>query len=159
MHKKDPVLNFSDTKNNIKLELSIVDYQFPNNKTDNWCLLKLNLSQENNIFITTDPAIEAMDLIDIINWFKCLSNYKLPKYGNLIFIEPCIEFKFIACHKDCVRISISLNNEMQPNFKLKQFGMTLPDHSLCFDLHSSDFYSIISNLESLLDIYPVRSKR
>lgn len=156
MSNQNPVLKFSDSENNIELELSIVGYQFPSDSTDNWCLLKASISQVDNIFVVNDPALEAMDLVAILNWFRCLSNRQLPRYGTLTFTEPCITFEFLACQENSVRIAISLSNEMQPDFKFKQFGIVLVDCSLCFDLDSNDFTQIIKNLEALIKLYPTR---
>ena len=158
MYKQTPIINFSDLKNDIRLELTVVGYQFPDESLDNWCLLNATISQENNVFVVNDPAIEAIDLVNILDWFKCIHNRQLPRYATLTFIEPCIEFNFIACCESYVRIAISLNNEMQPDFKFKQFGITLENCNLCFDLNLNDFNLIISNLESLVQLYPFRRK-
>ncbi len=45
MYKQTPIINFSDLKNDIRLELTVVGYQFTDEPLDNWCLLNATISQ------------------------------------------------------------------------------------------------------------------
>jgi len=152
------MFNLKNTENDIELDLRIVGYQFPDALEDNWCLLKAAVRQGEKFIDISDPALEADDIVSILSWFVRLSEHKLPRFGLLSFIEPCIEFEFLACDKYSVRISVNLNNEMKPNFELSQFGITSNNWNIVFDLNEDDFKSIIAGIEEAMQQYPVRVK-
>lgn len=152
------VVKFKNSENDLELELSVAGYQFPDNPNDNWCLVNAKINHRGEYFEVIDPALETMEVLSILEWFKKLSLYNLPHFGHLTFTEPCIEFEFIACQEESVKISLCLSHEMKPNFKLKQFGVSFDSWNMIFDLKQKDFSSIISSLESFLQKYPIRGK-
>jgi hypothetical protein len=93
-----------------------------------------------------------------MGWFKCLAERKLPRYAQLSFTEPCLEFEFLTCRDHSVRISINLSHEMKPNFDLNQIGFPPSDWRLVFDLGANEFSKVISDLEAVLLKYPVRGQ-
>lgn len=147
-----------NTDNNIELELSVTGYQFPDNTNDNWCLVSSLVKQGENQYTVIDPALETTELQRMLEWFKKLSDYQLPNFGTLSFTEPCLEFEFLACDIDSVKISIKLDHEMKPDFELNQFGMAFDDWSVVFDLRADDFLLIIEGIETVLKQYPIRGQ-
>ncbi len=152
-----------------ELILKVVDYQFPNNTNnnwhdDNWCMISAKVTQRENLFEVTDPALETIDLQQLLKWFQCLSNRILPQYATLDFIEPCLSFEFIKSEKDWVRISIKLDYEMKPNFLLEQF-LSLDDEDtidncdfeMIFDLTQDDFSAVIASLQETIKNFPIRN--
>jgi len=141
---------------NISLDLSVEGYQFPNDKNDDWCLIQLIVKQGNDIFRKVDPALEAVEIASLLEWFKCLSMRRLPTYNCLTFTEPCLEFEFLSCKNETVRISINLKYELKPDFSIFQFGRANSKWCIIFEITMQDFDEIIIALESTLESYPIR---
>jgi hypothetical protein len=150
------MFRLKDTENDIELDLSIIGYQFPNNLKDNWCLLKVALRQGDKSFEVIDPALETVEIVELLEWFRSLSEHKLPRFVQLVFNEPCIEFACLGYNQDSVRISINLNHEIKPNFELSQFGTHSKDWNIIFDLDTGDFKSIITGIEVVVAQFPQR---
>ena len=152
------MIKFHNSENDVELELCITGYQFPMSPNDNWCLLKITVMHNGQSFEAEDPALETTEIVSLLNWFKRLSEHRLPKYGLLSFVEPCIEFEFISCKDKLVTISINLDYELKPDFNLTQFGSIYEHWNMRFDLNFNDFERIINELEVVLQKYPVRGK-
>lgn len=160
------MLELTNTEKRIAFVLSIDGYEFPNDPKDNWCLVSARLTQDENQFTVTDPALEAPELQSILEWFECLSERKLPSFASLSFTEPCLEFEFLACNAESVRISVNLSYEMTPTFIPLQFGEELDELDefdslegcdVIFDLTPHDFESITKTIKAAMKQYPVRS--
>jgi len=147
-----------NVENNIELEMVVAGYQFPNSIDDNWCNIKIFIKQADAIFKIVDPALKTTELKIIHEWFKCLAERRLPNYAQLCFIEPCLEFEFLACTNDTVRISINLDHEMKPDFVMTQFGISTLEWSMVFELSKQNIDKITSGIEDALKSYPVRGK-
>ena len=147
-----------DVENKVELALSIEGYQFPGSPTGDWCFVKVIVIQGDNAFEATDPALETTDLLSTLEWFRCLAKRKLPRYSRLCFIEPCLEFEFLACDDSSVRISISLSHELKPNFDLEQFGLSTAEWKVIFELGATEFEKVISGIEATTLQYPVRDQ-
>ena len=117
------MLKLRNVEDKVELELAVEGYQFPDSPQDDWCMVKAVVRQGDELYEAVDPALETTEIVGILEWFKCLSEHRLPRFGHLTFTEPCIEFEFLACEDELVRISINLSNELQPGFDLKQFGL------------------------------------
>ncbi|WP_444901475.1 hypothetical protein ACJJIG_18585 [Microbulbifer sp. SSSA007] len=152
------MFKLSNVENRVDLELSIEGYQFPDSPTDDWCFVRILVKQDDDTYEVIDPALEATELHCILKWFRCLSERKLPRYAQLTFTEPCLEFKFLACTDSSVRVSICLSHELKPSFDLKQFGLSASDWSVVFELGDSEFNRIISDIEKTLLRYPIRDQ-
>lgn len=150
------MIQLTNIDNKVNFECKVTGYQFPEIADDNWCFLNVIVTQGQNKFETSDPALEVNELKDIHEWFSSLSERQLPKYAGLTFTEPCISFEFLSCKNDIVRISITLSHELMPNFKLEQFKSEQPDWCLVFDLNMSDFKAILNGLETTMNRYPIR---
>jgi hypothetical protein len=152
------MFKLNNVENKVELELSIKGYQFPENPKDDWCFVKVFVKQGTDTFEALDPALETTELLSILEWFRCLSERKLPRYARLCFTEPCLEFEFLACTESSVRISVHLNHELRPNFDLKQFGLPNSEWIIIFDLGEGQFNKIISGVEKALLRCPVRNQ-
>lgn len=148
--------------NNICFEWGVVGYEFPDLSTGsdaNWCQVKVKVVQDDKVFETIDPALETYDLIKIQQWFKDLSQKRLPKYAHLEFIEPCMSFEFASHNEDKVNIAIHLNYELKPHFDLIQFGIKYESWKMIFELTQNDFENILMGLERTTKMYPIRSEK
>ncbi|MFC6633704.1 hypothetical protein [Microbulbifer taiwanensis] len=150
------MFKLSNVENKVELELSVEGYQFPESPKDDWCIIKVIVKQDEDTFEAEDPALETTELLSILEWFRCLSERRLPRYARLCFTEPCLEFEFLACTDSSVRISIHLSYELKPNFDLKQFGQRPSEWGVVFELDESEFNKVISGVESALVKCPVR---
>ncbi len=124
---------------------------------DDWCKIDVRVTTEENVFSVIDPALDARELISLMNWFQCLSEGKLPRFACNSFIEPNLEFEFLAAKNNSVRITIKLRLEMQPDFKLVQFGSKQPDWKLIFEVNSDQFSKILQGMNEAIKDYPIRS--
>lgn len=152
------MIKLKNIENNIELQLAVIGYQFPDNSEDDWCLVNTVVIQGNDKFEVTDPALETTEITSTLEWFKCLSVNKLPRFSKLSFTEPCLEFEFLACNNGKVRISVNLSHEMKPSFEINQFNRQSNDWNIIFELCADDFKSIIGNMEAALMQYPTRDK-
>jgi hypothetical protein len=150
------MIKLKNIENKIELQLSVMGYQFPDNSEDELCLVNVVVIQDNDKFKVTDPALETTEVTRILEWFKCLSLHKLPRFSKLSFTEPCLEFEFLACNNGKVRISVNLSHEMKPSFEINQFNRQSNDWNIIFELCADDFKSIIDNIEAALLQYPIR---
>lgn len=150
------MIEFINVDKNVKVKCDIVGYQFPDNFKDNWCLLRVEIKQGDQVFEKVDPALEANELIELCEWFKCLSNNRLPRYAKLTFAEPCLSFEFLACSNNHVRISVELSHELKPEFELEQFNTKHSEWIIVCELDSKDFEKVIKCIEATIDLYPIR---
>ena len=143
----------------LRLRLSIIGYQFPNEHSDDWLFVRLEVEHQGESYDRIDPALEATELPEIHAWFKALSTRILPKWANLSFTEPCLEFRFLRSKESSVRIAVGLNAELRPPFALHQLGNRDDEWDAVFELGTIEFESILSGIESAMATYPVRSLR
>ncbi len=94
------MIELNNIENNVRLKCDIVGYEFPDNLEDNWCILRVEVKQENQTFVRVDPALETTELVELYEWFESISKNRLPQYAQLTFTEPCISIEFLACKND-----------------------------------------------------------
>jgi len=152
------MLELKNIENHVRLRCEVVGYQFPNSPEDDWCLLKVEIKQGNQLFEKVDQALEATELVEIYEWFKCLSENRLPQYAHLTFTEPCISFEFLSCKNEQVRISVELSHELKPDFELEQFQSKHSDWVIVFELNGKDFEKTIGGIEASINQYPISGK-
>ena len=152
------MLNLTNIDNKVQLGLSITGYEFPEQPGDNWLMIMVTVAQAEKVFESADPALQTTDLVDLHDWFECLSSNRLPRYSRLTFIEPCLEFEFLAREESTVRIAIKLNHELKPAFNLEQFGRASENWSIVFNIGKSEFSGILKSLSLAIQQYPIRSK-
>lgn len=151
------MIKLKNIEGSVDVELSVIDYESVDATLD-WCLVKASVVQGKRKFETTFPALAASELEGLLDWFKRLSQFKLPRFASKSFTEPCIEFQFLSCDFGVVGVSLLLAYEMKPNFKLRQFGRLTNDWTIVFELDSEDFTRIISNIESTMEQFPFKGK-
>ena len=152
------MLELKNLENSVLVSLSISGYQFPEDTTDDWCLVKVSISQGEEIFEKVDPALEASELLELHSWFKALSENRLPHYSCLSFTEPCLSFEYLSFCCDIVRFGIKFNNELKPNFELNQFNSTSKNWNVVFGLRPSELAFIAASVENACKCYPIRAK-
>lgn len=150
------MLTLTNVEKHITLSCEIIGYQFPDSLTDNWCMLKINVSQGDKVFEKIDPALDSRELIAIQHWFKALADKRLPRFAHLTFTEPCLSFEYLACRDDNVRLSINLSHELKPSFEIEQFKSSSKDWRIVFELDDNGFTEALSSLERSIERYPSR---
>src|SRR3990167_2672445 len=141
------MIELINVDNKVQLELTVEGYQFPDSSEDNWCMVRCFVKHGEHSFEVYDPALETRDVQSIHDWFLCLAELQLPRYAKLSFTEPCLEFEFLACRNDSVRIAINLSRKLKPNFSLNQFGLSRSDWRVVFELNANEFEKAISGIE------------
>jgi hypothetical protein len=141
----------------VSIGIEITGYQFPDDPRDDWCLVKISAKQGDKSFERIEPALEASELVRLHLWLKALSEYRLPRFANLCFTEPCISFQFLAYVDDQVRFSISLSDELRPIFPLEQLGVISEDWTVVFDFAEGDFSKALSGVSEAMNRLPIRS--
>jgi hypothetical protein len=142
----------------VSIGIEITGYQFPDNPHDDWCLVKISAKQGDKLFERIDPALEASELVRLHQWLKALSEYRLPRFANLCFTEPCISFQFLACVDGQVRFSITLSDELRPTVPLEQLGVISEEWIVVFDFAEGDFSKALSGVSEAMIRLPIRNR-
>jgi hypothetical protein len=150
------MLELKNIEGKIDLSLEIIGYQFPDSKSDDWCLLKATIIQGSDECELIDPAIETSELVHLLRWFSSLAEGRLPRYAHLTFTEPCIGFKFLSFKDGVVRIAINLGHELKPPFEIDQFRAKNNEWSIVAELKSNELTAIRNGIKHSLEVYPVR---
>ncbi len=157
---KSPVIAFK-SQNGWIFYFSIVNYQFPNiedyaDKYDkNWLNVRVDIKDKSGAeFSAEDPSILTWELMELLNWFKTISEGKKPEYSILGFIEPTIYFELLDKNADNeVKIRIHLCCELKPE-QLK------PNHDDEFvidvNLSPKKIKDTIAGLKRIIKLYPQR---
>ena len=156
MRNQDQLIELSNVEKRVHLKCQVIGYQFPERWRDDWCLLEVNVTQGEYNFKRVDPALETTELVRLHQWFKCLSERRLPKFANLSFTEPCISFQFLGCTDEDVRISIQLGYELKSNFEIEQLGINNDNWKIVFTLNDRDFEGVLDGISQTLIAYPIR---
>jgi hypothetical protein len=141
----------------VRLQIAVTGYESPNNSTEDWLVVSVVVDHHGRRFERLDSALEARDLEHIETWFTCLSERRLPRWAHLTFIEPGLEFEFLAYHEPTVRIAINLRQELQPHFMLTQFKSRHRHWSIVCELTKSDFVRVITGVQRTRERYPPRA--
>lgn len=104
------------------IELRSVGYEFENSPDlwdSNWTNVEIQVQDEANYWTTTNPFFSTSDWKEISAWFETISNSNSPKWLELGFLEPNIEFvlREQTLGKEHVEFLVRLSQECIPNFK------------------------------------------
>lgn len=144
----------------VELELSVLGYDYPE-MNDDWYKVKATVFQGKRKFEKEFSALNASQLESLLDWFKCISQFKLPTSSRLSFSEPCIEFEYKSYQSykfGSVSFSVVLDYEMRPPFKLNQFGRLSKTWEISFEVNLLDLRKIVSNIDNVLIQFPVRGR-
>lgn len=150
------MIEITNTEQNVRLKMQIVGYESPDDPTEDWLMVAVDVDHQGRHFAQVDPALEVPDLERLERWFISLAKRQLPRWSHITFTEPCVAFAFLAFHEPTVRISIMLDYELRPPFMLNQFGSRTRRWGIICDLTDSDFANIISGIQKARDRYPSR---
>nr|WP_086938549.1 hypothetical protein [Thaumasiovibrio occultus] len=150
------MLTLIDKKNDVILKLAIEGYQFPDNDQDNWCYVSLLAAQGAERYKIVHPALETHNLIEILEWFQCLASGHLPHREVLVFIDPCLQFSLRYSDEKIVKIEIELAREMEPDFRLQQYGHAVDDWRVLFDLRREALPTLVAKMKAAIALYPMR---
>ncbi len=110
---------FQDQSKRLEFRISIVDYQFPEIKTDydgNWLVVKYECYYKGKKFIVEDPSLFTTDLKRISNWFQSISKNIIPETVTIGFLEPNLEFILYSSKMGIIEFGIKLDLEAKPPF-------------------------------------------
>jgi hypothetical protein len=153
------MIDLMNSESRVRLKLAIIGYQFPRQRTDNWCLLDVEVTQGDRVFHAVDASLETFDLVGIHEWFLRLSERRLPRWAELTFTEPCLSFQFVSCSDDAVRIGIQLSHEIRPKFALEQSGLRSRRWNVVCELRDEQFEGILEGVAAAIERFPTRRPR
>lgn len=153
------MLDLLNVDGQVRLACEVVRYQFPALRTDNWCVVRLEVSQGKRSYVKEDPALETQDLVRLREWFQCLAEDRLPRYAHLTFVEPCLSFEFLGKDDAGVRFSVHLSAELRPDFRLKQLSLSTRSWQVVFHLGAEALGAIVERIEASVRRFPVRHAR
>ena len=107
---------------NQNILVSTQNYEFPasNDKEydGNWLQVNIKIIDNQKMWETTAPFLLTYDWIQIGQWFSEAAQFKQPKWKDLSFIEPNIEFQLVDFNRiiDRINFNIQLRLECVPPF-------------------------------------------
>jgi hypothetical protein len=150
------MIEFANSEQNLKYYLSIEGYQFPDIKSDwdgNWLMVKSEVQYRDKVYTRIDPSLVTLEFLDIVKWFDCISKNEIPKFVNLYFTEPNLEFQLYGIIGNVIRYGIKLDLEVKPSFKIDEHS---DDFVMVFE-HSFDQLKELKNqLKRECDSFPQR---
>lgn len=139
-----------------KVELKVVNYEFPNKNNDewddNWLNIYLNVASEVGDWQTVDPSLTTGEMRELINWFEILLQGEKPISRKLSFIEPNLSFELLDCKNDGLTMfRIKLDLESRPKF-------ATDDREYFVDclVGNQELKRIIKSLKTELENFPER---
>ncbi|QTD50067.1 WapI family immunity protein [Sulfidibacter corallicola] len=149
-------------RSQITISCEFDGYQFPFSadndwQTNNWVYLKLIVMKGNERFSNTFAAMDTHEIIRMYQWFRCISEGRIPKWTKLGFIEPNISLHLQGCQDNVLWTKLHLSHEFTPDFPS---GNPDPDDwfvHITLDLR--DISEILSYLSSTMKRYPLRGKK
>ena len=143
--------------NNQKIELNIINYQYPDYIDElydqfdsNWLIVNIKVLSNFGIWEATDPALLTRDFQQMINWFDNLSKNNEPNTTELIFTEPSFLLFLENSHDDMFK-KIRIQFEME--FKFKGY-----DQDCFIEIHANneELARISNELRKELSKFPAR---
>ena len=142
--------------NNQTVEITIINYQFPNKKDDdwdkNWLNIYLKVKNDVGNWQTIDPSLTTWEVKEIIDWFNILSKDLVPKDLKLNFTEPNLSFELFENSYGSLKM-------FRINFNLESRPQSAIDHKEYYVDCSADnleLKRIADDLKIELDKYPER---
>jgi hypothetical protein len=143
--------------NDQKIELNIINYQFPDHIDElydqydsNWLIVNVKVQSNFGNWEATDPALLTFDFEEMIEWFDNLSNNIEPKDDELIFTEPSfLLFLENSYEDDIKKIKIELDLEL----RIKGFS---PECYVEIHANNDELEQISMDLRNELSKFPKR---
>jgi len=143
--------------NNQKIELNIINYQYPDYIDElydqfdsNWLIVNIKVLSNFGDWEATDPALLTFDFEKMIEWFDNLSKNIEPKNTELIFTEPSfLLFLENSYEDDIKKIKIELDLEL----RIKGFS---PECYVEIHADNEELEKISMDLRNELSKFPAR---
>jgi hypothetical protein len=143
--------------NDQKIELNIINYQYPDHIDElyhqynsNWLIINVKVLSNFGDWEATDPALLTFDFEEMIEWFDNLSNNIEPKDDELIFTEPSfLLFLENSYEDDIKKIKIELDLEL----RIKGFS---PECYVEIHANNEELEQISNELRKELSKFPTR---
>lgn len=142
-------------QDNKSFELWVVDYQFRDNKTDeydsNWLTVGIRLMGFQREWTTSDPSLLTWELKSLTDWLKNILNGD-TKEKEIEFIEPNLKFELTDKVDDTFKMRTLLTLESKPTWYTE-------DETFSFDLvvDRGQLEHSVERLETLLIRFPGRA--
>lgn len=117
-------------QDNKSFELWVVNYQYRDNKTDeydsNWLTIGIRLRGFRTEWITSDPSLLTWELKSLTDWLQNILTGNMEE-KEIEFIEPNLKFELIDKADDNFKVRTHLTLESKP-------GWYTEDETFSFDL-------------------------
>jgi hypothetical protein len=111
-------------------ELCVVDYQFRDNKHDeydsNWLRIVIKLKGFKSEWITSDPSLLTWELKSLSDWLQNILTGDTEE-KEIEFIEPNLKFELVDSDGDKFKVRVHLTLESKPVWHTE-------DETFSFDL-------------------------
>lgn len=98
--------------------LQSLRYQYPNDNLMlydlNWINIEIEVKTHDLEWKAQDPALLSWEVKETGEWFHKVSKREVPENELLIFIEPCISFRYSSRNKEEVNLSVIIGYELCP---------------------------------------------
>ena len=109
---------------NQTVDFRIVGYQFPQIDNDhydsNWLIIEVRVESNSGKWVASDPALLTFEFQEIIDWLEAI--YQQPKTTApfLDFIEPNLQFEFLAYEDTNFQIRMRFDYELLPENAIQE---------------------------------------
>lgn len=141
---------------NQSVEFRITNYQYPDT-TDkewdgNWLNIYLNVKSKLGNWQTIDPSLTTWEVQRIIEWFKELSESRIPESNILEFTEPNLSFSLLEnSNVKYKRIRIIFDLESRPKSAIEG-----NEYFVDFIADETELKRLFNELSSELKKFPTR---
>ena len=111
------MLTLRNEYDDLTLSLSVIGFT---NDNDESLEVKVEVKQGDNVFTTSGPFLEAKETWKISRWLEGIFRNNSPHTTDLFFNNTLISFHYLAATKEAIIISVQLNINDIPDFKVDQ---------------------------------------
>jgi hypothetical protein len=143
-----------------KLELNILDYEFPEDGESyfdsDWLNVRIVAESPAGSWTAVDPALLTWEVERLIRWLEAIAQGRPVDWWEC-FTEPCLEFKLLD--GDPLKIRVCFSHEFRPGWTRKEDIEDEEEIYLEFAVSPQVLSEAAGALRRELDEFPVRKGR
>lgn len=142
------------------LKLEIVDYEFPEQETEeydsNWLMIRLDVTHPNGNWSVTNPCLLTYEVIYLAEWLDGILDGKKDDRG-IRFIEPGLEFDLTGSNESVNKyLRVTFHMELRPPWAERPYDDGKP--WVEFPLAEIDLRKASAQLREQLKQFPKRAR-
>ncbi len=142
---------------NIKFEMDVVGYQFPQTENEpydsDWLNIHVSVKHPRGSWSKTDACMMTFELAQLIEWFRGLAD-NCPSHSEKYFTEPELSFKWFGEGKNVLRIN--LDYSLRPAWSPYDGENEEEELFVEFEVTPEDLKAAAASLVEKLKKFPVR---